>query len=208
MKLLLFLLLFVGLSTLSCEKGAGNFVLKGKVTDITFATGFEGAEIKLYKVPIGTTSELLVESKTLGADGRYNFSFPREKIEKYVIRVSKPNYFPIEETIFYSSLSIAEDNVRDFSTGAKSWVKLRIINNGPVSTDHLRYIKQAGLQGCTECCPNSEQNYYGALDTSIYCINDGNSIYSIYYWIIGTNMQGLKEVTTIPFDTTQILLTY
>jgi hypothetical protein len=194
--------------TYSCEKGTGNFVLKGKVSDLTFNTGLEGAEMKIYKVPIGTTSEQLIETIVLSADGNYNISIPREKMEKYVIKITKLNYFSIEESIFYSELSLEDENVRNFSTEAKSWAAIRIINNSPSNVDHLRYIKQAGYQGCAECCPSIEQNYYGALDTTFYCVNKGNTIYSIYYWLVNTNNQGLKEVTTVAFDTTEILLAY
>jgi hypothetical protein len=207
MKKLLFIFTLIAF-TYSCEKGTGNFVLKGKVSDLTFDSGLEGAEMKIYKVPIGTTSELLIETIVLSADGNYNVSFPREKMEKYVVKITKLNYFSIEESIFYSELSLEDENVRNFSTEAKSWAAIRIINNSPTNNDHLRYIKQAGYQGCAECCPSIEQNYYGALDTTFYCVNKGNTIYSIYYWIVNTNNQGLKEATTVAFDTTEIFLAY
>lgn len=207
MKNLLFFFLLI-VFTYSCEKGTGNFVLKGKVSDLTFNTGLDSAEMKIYKVPIGTTSEQLIETITLSSDGNYNVSFPREKMEKYIVKIAKPNYFSIEESIFYSELSIENDNLRNFSTEAKSWAAIRIINTTPATTDHLRFIKQAGYQGCAECCPIAEQNFFGAVDTTFYCINKGNTVYSIYYWILNTSNQGLKEVTTVPFDTTEILLTY
>jgi hypothetical protein len=110
--------------------------------------------------------------------------------------------------IYYSSLSVENENIRNYGTKAKSWVELRLINSSPSSTDHFRYIKQQGLAGCAECCPITEQDYFGTLDTSIYCINEGNKIYSIYYWIIGTNNQGLLQTTSVAFDTTQIFLNY
>ena len=195
-------------SLFACKKGAGDFTIKGKITDLTFNTGLNGATIELYKVPVASNNEFLVGNQTLGSDGTYSFTFPREQMEKYIIRVNKNLYFPIESTIYYSSLELGKDNIRDYSTNAKSWVELRFLNNNPVSNDHLRYIKQDGYSGCTECCPASEQNYYGALDTSIYCVNQGNTTYSIYYWIIGSSNQGLLQATTTPFDTTQIFLPY
>jgi len=204
----LFLIFTLLVISLSCKKGTGNFVLKGKVSDLTFNTGLEGAEMKIYKVPIGTTSELLIETIVLSADGNYKVSFPREKMEKYVIKITKLNYFSIEENVFYSELSLENENLRNFSTEAKSWAAIRIINNSPSNNDHLRFIKQAGYQGCAECCPSVEQNYYGALDTTFYCINKGNTLYSIYYWLVNTNNQGLKETTTVAFDTTEIFLAY
>jgi hypothetical protein len=201
-------LLFLIINLFGCKKGAGEFVIKGTITDVTFDTGLNGATIELYKVPVASNNEFLVESKTLGTDGSYSFTVPREKMEKYLIRVNKNLYFPIESSIYYSTLNVESDNIRNFSTNAKSWVELKFLNNNPVPNDHLRYIKQQGYSGCMECCPITEQDYYGAVDTSIYCVNPGNTVYSIYYWIIGSNNQGLLEATTTPFDTTQIYLPY
>ena len=201
-------LLFLIMNLFGCKKGAGEFVIKGTITDVTFDTGLNGATIELYKVPVASNNEFLVESKTLGTDGSYSFTVPREKMEKYLIRVNKNLYFPIESSIYYSTLNVESDNIRNFSTNAKSWVELKFLNNNPLPNDHLRYIKQQGYSGCMECCPITEQDYYGAIDTSIYCVNLGNTVYSIYYWIIGSNNQGLLEATTTPFDTTQIYLPY
>ena len=192
----------------SCKKGAGTFTLKGKISDLTFNSGLDSAELKLYKVPVGSPTEILIETITLGADGSYSFEFPRERMEKYILRVTKNSYFTIDETIYYSDLSIENENVRNYVTTAKSWVELRFLNTNPLANDQFRYTKQEGYQGCAECCPSTEQIYFGALDTSIYCINKGNTIYSIYYNVIGTNNQGIKQVTTVPFDTTQIYFSY
>ncbi len=204
-----FLILIIVVSTFSgCKKGAGTFTIKGIITDETFNTGLSGATIELYKVPVASNNEILVDSKILGADGSYEFTFPREQIEKYVIRVNKNLYFPIESLVYYSSLNVESDNFRNYGTAAKSWVEIRLLNNSPNIGDHLIYTKQQGLNGCLECCPITEQNFYGATDTSIYCINKGNTLYSILYQVIGTNNTGIKEAITIPFDTTQIYLAY
>ncbi|MEY2666765.1 MAG: hypothetical protein RLZZ384_936, partial [Pseudomonadota bacterium] len=50
-------------------------------------------------------------------------------MEKYILRITKENYFPLEETIYFSSLSLNIDNIRDYSTTAKAWVKLDFIND-------------------------------------------------------------------------------
>lgn len=202
------ILVFLALLNVSCKKGAGNFTINGTITDSTFSGGLSGATLELYQVPVGTQSMLLVGSVTLDADGKYSFTFPRERMEKYILKVNKLNYFPIEETIYYSSLEIGKDNTRNYFTKAKSWVELRFVNSNPSAQDHFRYIKQLGLQGCAECCPSSQQDYFGALDTFIYCINNGNEIYSIYYLVFGTSNQGVKSVTTVPFDTSQLYLSY
>jgi hypothetical protein len=193
---------------IGCEKGTGEFVIKGTVTDNTFNQVLEGATASLYKVPIGTSDELLVKSVVLSSNGTYEFVVPREKMERYTIHITKENYFKIEEDIFYSSLTLSADNIRNYSTKAESWVAIHLTNLNPQITDHLQYIKQEGLQGCATCCPNTEQNYYGALDTTIYCINNGNEVYSLYYWLYNTTNQGLLSTVTVPFDTTEIVLNY
>ncbi|MBM3186683.1 MAG: hypothetical protein FJZ67_10315 [Bacteroidetes bacterium] len=208
MKSRLLLIFLLAVSTFGCKKGAGTFTIKGIITDETFNTGLSGATIELYKVPVASNNEILVESKTLGNDGAYEFTFPREQIEKYIIRVNKNLHFPIESMIYYSSLEVGNDNIRNYVTAAKAWVEIRLINNSPNASDHLIYTKQQGLDGCLECCPITEQNFYGAIDTSIYCINKGNTTYSILYQVYGTNNTALKEAITVPFDTTQIYLAY
>lgn len=192
----------------SCEKGTGTFVIKGKISDQTFQTGLEGAIISLYKVPIGTSDELFVKSITLPATGTYEFSVPREKMERYILHVDKPLYFPIEKNLYYSELSIENDNLCDLGTKAMSWAKIHFKNNNPVPMDHFRYIKQEGLAACLSCCPSTTQNFYGSLDTTFYCVNNGNTTYSIYYWEMNTNNSGLKTTNTTAFDTTLIEVIY
>ncbi|MFM8963503.1 MAG: hypothetical protein ACKOGD_06640 [Sphingomonadales bacterium] len=201
-------LLFIVSLLFSCEKGTGTFVIKGKISDQTFQTGLEGAVISIYKVPIGTSDELFVESLTLPANGTYEFSVPREKMERYILRVDKPLYFPIEKNLYYSELSIEKDNLCDLGTKAMSWAKIHFKNNNPVPMDHFRYIKQEGLAACLSCCPATTQNFYGPLDTTFYCVNNGNTTYSIYYWEMNTNNSGLKTTNTIAFDTTLIEVIY
>jgi hypothetical protein len=162
----------------------------------------------LYQVPIGTTQQVLLSTSTIGSDGLYSFTFPRDKMEKYVLVITKLNYFDISEEVFFSSLTTKEDNVRDYSTKAKAWVKLTFFNSNPAPGDQLKYIKQAGKEGCSECCSDAEQFLIGAINTSIYCVNDGNTDYSYYYWLIGTSNQGLKSAYTTAFDTVEISLTY
>ncbi|MFN5634971.1 MAG: hypothetical protein ACK49D_09895 [Flavobacteriia bacterium] len=211
MKRILFLTLLVTVfsSTFSsCRKGKADFTLKGVLTDETFNTPHANAQVKLYSVPVATSQMILIGSSTTGPDGSYTFTFPRDKMEKYVLVVTKDNYFEINETIFFSSLSISEDNIRNCGTTAMSWARLIFLNQSPLASDKFRYIKQEGKVDCMECCPATQQEYYGALDTTIYCVNDGNTNYSYYYWVLGTNDQGLKSAFTPAFDTVDIVLNY
>ena len=82
MTLFKYTLLALTLLLFSCEKGAGTFVLKGEISDLTFDQGHTGAIIKLYKVPVGTQELIVIDSTILSSDGNYEFSFLREQMEK------------------------------------------------------------------------------------------------------------------------------
>jgi hypothetical protein len=137
------LYLFLILVLFSCNKGAGEFSISGIVRDDTFNTSLVGSEIALYKVPLASNTEQFIGSQTITADGKYHFTVPRERIEKYILRVTKQLYFPIEKTIYFSELKLKEENVFDLTTWAQSWVELKFVNQNPLSMDHFRYIKQA-----------------------------------------------------------------
>ena len=206
MKIIIVLLLLP--LVFSCKKGTGNFIIKGKITDETFSTGLDGAIIKLYKVPVASSSRILVESFTLQNDGNYSFTFPRERMEKFIVVVEKNLYFKLEKEIFYASFTVNEPLICNYGTKAKSWVELRFVNAVVQPSDHFRFIKQDGLVGCDECCSNTEENIYANPYFSKICINNANELYSILYWNIGTLQQGYNEVITTPFDTTLLLINY
>ena len=192
----------------SCKRGVASFTLRGTISDETFSTPLTGATLKFYKVLIATGEEILVDTKVLGADGKYEFTFPREKIEKYIIRVSKPLYFDIDQEIQFSSLVPSAVNTRNYSSKAKSWVELRFVNTSVQSSDHFRYIKFSGKENCSECCTSDQVDLYGTAYYSRTCINDALTPYSIYYQVIGTTTQNVVEVITQPFDTTLLLVNY
>ncbi|MFN5845311.1 MAG: hypothetical protein ACK46O_06315 [Flavobacteriia bacterium] len=200
--------LLFSLFLLSCKKKKVDFVLTGIVTESTFNGNLSGASVKLYQVPVGSVSEELLGSVIVDTDGKYSFTFPRDKMEKYILRISKSGYFDLLKTVYFSELSVSSENIRNYSTTAKSWVKLTFHNLNPLPSDHLTFIKQSGKEGCAECCPETEYSFYGTLDTSIYCINDGNTYYSYFYNVMGTTDQGINGVNTVAFDTTEIVLNY
>lgn len=192
----------------ACKKGAGEFTLEGVITDESFSNPLIGATVTLYSYGSSTNQENVIAQCTTTSDGKYSFVFPREPIEKYVLKIEKAQYFTIEEDVFYSSLHLKEINTRNLSTTAKSWVEIRIINNAPSINDHLQFIRQQGKSGCSECCLGDLQHFYGPQNTSIYCINDGNKLYSVEYAVSGTSNTGILGVVTIPFDTTELLISY
>lgn len=206
--LILASIILLQVSSSSCSRGVASFTLSGTITDATFSQGHSGAVLTLSKVMITTGEEILMETKTLGADGKYEFKFPREKVEKYIVRVSKTLYFDVEEEVQFSSLTVGTSNVRNYSTKAKSWVELRFVNSSVQPTDHFRYIKFQGLENCAECCTAEQVDLYADAYYSRTCINEALSVYSIYYQVMGTTTQNVVEVVSQPFDTTLLLVNY
>ena len=202
----LFYFLFLANTVISCDKGKANFVLKGTIQDETFSTTLAGATIQLYQVQVGSASETYVSSQTIGSDGTYSFTFPRDNMEKYILRIEKDNYFPLEKTVYFSSLTINSDNIRDYSTTAKAWVKLNFINDPNFGGNELEYTIQQGKENVAGSCQHG--TYTINTSTSYYCINDGNQLYSYLYFAFGPNDTGVKSVITTPFDTTELTLTY
>lgn len=191
----------------SCKKGVGDFTLTGTITDQTFSTNHVGATVGLYATVAGSLETNQIASMTTDENGTYSFTFPRSKIETYYIKVEKENYFDIFEAIPFSDLTLEEDNVRNYSTNAKAWVRFHVVNSSGSPSDQMEYARQEGKIDCEDCCPGGSQFFYGVLDTTFYCINDGNATYSGYYWVSG-GTQGPIWVTTPPFDTTDITISY
>ncbi len=192
----------------ACKKGKAEFTVIGILTDTTFDQPLSGASVSLYEVAAGNTGTTLIGTSTLGSDGKYSFTFPRNQAESYTLIAEKSGYFTIEESIFFNDLSIEQDNVENFSTTAKAWVKLRFTNEVPnASTDILSYTKQSGKSGCFECHPTEQQILTGVVDTVIRCATDGNTTFSYLYNILGGG-QGVKSEFATAFDTTEIILNY
>lgn len=193
----------------SCKKKHITYVIEGTVTDNSFSQPLSGATVSLYKAS-GNNFSLgnLIESVVTGSDGSYHFQFDRDKTEAYVVVVEKNNYFGASANFTQEGLDSEDNNVKNFSVYAKSWVKLHFVNLNPLPTDQLKYIRQNGKSGCAECCDDGEHYLYGDVDTSIYCINDGNTTYGYYYWVLNTQINGPKSIVTVPFDTVELLLNY
>lgn len=208
MRFVLFSLLIL-LAAGACKKKHITYIVEGTVTDNSFSQPLSGATVKLYKASGSNfTLGTLIETQTTGSDGAYHFEFDRDKTEAYVVVVEKNNYFGTSANFTQEGLDTDNPNVRNFSIYAKSWVKLRFVNLNPLPTDELQYIRQNGKSGCEECCPGGDQFLIGAVDTAIYCINDGNTTYGYYYWVLNTQNNGPKSIVTVPFDTVELLLNY
>lgn len=189
----------------ACKKKNLKYVIKGTVYDASFNAPLAGATVIISTT--STTNTTLTQKATLTTDasGNYSYELSREKLKNVVITVSKTNYFGDETTTTLDNLSIEDDNSFNYSVYAKSWVRLHFVSNG---TKTVKYLRTAGKSGCEECCPGGEMLLNSVVDESVYCINNGNTPYTIFYDVQGTTNNGSLSAITIPFDTTDITVNF
>ena len=192
---------------LSCKKKELTFQLKGQVTDLSFNKGLDGAIISITEVgAAGTLATSPIVQGTVASDGSYDLSFKRNTVLKYIIEIKKANYFEIKQDILFDELSTEDPITKNYATTAKSWVKLTFINQAPSSaSDQLRFIKQEGKVGCSECCTNDYRYVNGTKDSVFYCVNDANTVYSYLYYAVNPSGIGSMQATSIAFDTVEII---
>lgn len=189
----------------SCKKKNLKYTIKGTIYDSSFNTALAGAKVSIYVTTTSNSTAVEKVSLTTDASGNYSYELDREKLQNVIISVSKENYFSDGITTTLDNLSLEEDNTFNYNLYAKSWARLHFVSDG---TKTIKYYKQAGKNGCTECCPAGEIQLNNITDYSVYCINNGNTPYQIFYDVQGTTNNGTLSVNTVPFDTTEILISY
>ena len=191
--------------TFSCKKKNLKYVIKGTISDSSFNVPLSGAKVTIYVTTTSNNTPVQKVSLTTDASGNYSYELEREKLQSVIISVDKNNYFSDGTTTTLDNLSLDDDNVFSYNLYAKSWVRLHFVSDG---TKTIKYYKQIGKNGCAECCPTGEMQLTNVIDQSVYCINNGNTQYQIYYDVQGTTDNGTLSVNTVPFDTTEILISY
>lgn len=198
------------MSFYSCNRKELSFTISGNITDATFSQDLSEGSLELYIYGVGSSFPKLLEETSPDSEGKYSFEVDREKAEKFEIRYEGGNrYFSKQVTIPFSDLEVNEENMYEISTTAKSWARFVIKNqSNPSADDEFKFLKQGGKTDCDECCADGYSYYYGAVDTVIYCINDGNTYLPFYYWINGTEEVGQFDLYTTVFDTTSYEFIY
>ncbi len=201
--------LFIVLFLLSCKKQTPTFKISGTITDKSLDKELSGATVTFYKVKAGSSKTTTILSTKTDSKGYYNVEFDRDQSEAYYIKIEKDNYFEVYKEITFSSLTVGETNTRNYDSYAKSWVKIHLQNLTPESGDYITITKQEGKMDCQDCCSFSQLTTYNT-DTSFFCINNGNTDYSLLYTSFGdqTLNTAIKKVTTVAFDTTELKITY
>lgn len=208
MKYLLFCIAIPVLFVFSCKKKSAKYKISGQVMNTTANQPLSDATIVIETKGAGSSAEY-VQYTTVSTDseGRYSVELDRGKYDVIRLTGNKNLYFDFSYTLNVSSLSVEEENTQNLSTTAKSWVRLILKNNNPQPDDFIIFSRQKGKKDCAECCASGSQTLYGAVNDTIYCINDGNTAYSVLYSSSGQNPI-IAEVTTASFDTTQLLIQY
>lgn len=206
MKKIVYLFALIAISSInSCKKKDIKYTINGTVTDLSFNTPLANATITISTSSISSPSEIVKATLTTDASGYFEYELDREKIQNVRISVNKMNYFSDGTLTTLDNLSLDNDNVFNYNVYAKSWVRLHFVSDG---TKDLKYYKLTGKNNCEECCPTGEMHMVNAVDSSVICINNGNSPYKIYYEVVGGSNHGEMEVITAPFQTTEILINY
>ncbi|MDX1652083.1 MAG: hypothetical protein R3277_06300 [Brumimicrobium sp.] len=205
-----YILIFCSLTILflSCKKDEIIFTVRGKISDNTHSTALAGAEVKLYSFELGSSLGTYESSVYTNSLGEYTINFERAKYEKIELVISRENYFSKTEEIPFSNLSTEEDNILNYGLNAKSWTKFIFVNQQPSVQDELKLLKSSGKTDCADCCPDGYSFYYGAVDTSFICANDGNTYMKFYYWVNGNEQSGVDSVFNTPYDTVTYELYY
>ena len=194
---------FIGLSLIfsGCKKKDLTYTVSGTIHDVTFNNSLEGAQVKIYSS--GSADDNFSTTITTGADGTYSYTFPRRNYTDITIEVSKGNYFGSKKTFILDDLSVNEGNTFNFDLETKAWVKLHFLADG---VKDVKFGRIEGYGGCDECCDGTEQVITDCTDYEYLCLNKGNKVYKIYYSVIGSSENGIVEVTTVPFEYTELLV--
>jgi hypothetical protein len=190
-----------------CKKKVVTYIVSGNVYDNTFSTNFSGLTLKIEAKKSGNAYYSLLTNVLTESNGNYSFTIQNDLYEKVRISAAPTNYFPIERIIAYGNLT-QDANIYNLNTTAKAWARLIFNNNNPNPNDQLQYTKQDGKVGCSECCSADKQILSGAVNDTIFCINDGNTYYSYLYSVLGTSNNGINAVYTHAFDTTTLIFNY
>lgn len=189
----------------SCKKKDLKYIIKGTIMDSSYGIPLSEAKVTISVTAASNSTLVQKYSVITDASGTYSYELAREKLLNVVVSVEKENYFGDGITTTLDNLSLEKDNTFNYNLYAKSWARVHFVSDG---TKTIKYYKLAGKNGCAECCPGGEMQLVNATDYSVYCMNNGNTEYTVFYDVQGSSNNGTLTVNTVPFDTTEILINY
>lgn len=177
-----FLALFIGLFiTYSCKKKELVFVIEGQIFDKSFNQNLSQGTVKLYRVPVATTNEIFVDEQTV-TDGKYSFTFPRDKSERYVIKFSKDGYFDETHEVYFSQLQVGTNYILNFNAEAIATMNWIFLDGSPQNSNYFVTLQKLnGRPIGVGTCPNQSYDVYGGSPPdTMRCAVGGNQYVKFY----------------------------
>lgn len=204
------LLIFTLFLFVACKPKGVTYSIKGTVFDASFNQSFADGKVQLFEKSVTGFAYKEVATVYTTSEGEFKITFPRNRVLDYKIVITKDDYFQGEFIILPNELIPNDDYQQTFSMYAHAWVKIHLQNVDEVNSyDDLIYKKLTGKEDCVACCPNGEtQHFYGANDTTFYCMAEGGKPFSYYYELSNTAFMGNEQVIAVPLDTVTLETLY
>ena len=158
-----------------------RFIIKGQVTDASINQPMSSGELALYKLPLGNSQPVFVDQLSL-THGQYEFSFLRDKSERYLLRFSNAGYFDEELEINFSDLTVGDPYVINFSVDAIAYAHWVFQNTNSANPNNSVSIQK--LNGRTNgagTCPNQTYTFSGQqTPDTLTCAVGGNKFVRFY----------------------------
>lgn len=168
---------------ISCNKNKEiTFTIEGKVSDLTTNTPQSNGTLSLFKIKAGGGDIQLIEAIKPNTDGTYQFTFERDKSEKYELHYVREGYFDEIHSIYFSELSTNEPFKFDLTTETTSTIHWIVKNVAPsTSTEEVVIQKLNGRTTCPDCCANTSYTYKGInINDTLSCRVNGNTYIKFY----------------------------
>lgn len=157
------------------------FIIEGSVYDKSTGQNANAGKVSLYKVPVATTQEILIEEKNI-SDGTYKFNFPRDMSERYVVKYQRENYFQEVNQVYFSQFEVGKAYTLNFSAEAIAYMNWIFVDELPLNPNFSVIMQKLnGRPNGEGTCPNQEYEYFGSTSPdTLRCAVGGNQYIRFY----------------------------
>lgn len=166
----------------ACNKtGDLKFTIEGQVFDKSFNQNLQQGTVRLFRVPIATTQEILIAEETI-SNGTYSFTFDRDMSEKYIIRFEKENYFNEINEVFFSQLQVGQPYQLNFNVEAIAVMNWVLVDQTPGNSNNSIVIQKLESRAVGDgTCPNQQYEFFGGQgNDTLRCAVGGNQYVKFY----------------------------
>jgi hypothetical protein len=192
----------------ACNKpGDLKFTIEGQVFDKSFNQNLQQATVRLFRVPIATTQEVLIAEETV-SNGTYSFTFERDMSERYIVRFEKENYFNEINEVFFSQLQVGLPYQLNFNVEAIAVMNWVLVDQTPNNSNNSVIIQKLESRAVgAGTCPNQQYEFFGGQgNDTLRCAVGGNQ-YVKFYKVQLPNFQ-LDSVYCPAFEETFYIVNY